>query len=324
MDDGNGLIFAFALDGEERGKELGWDDVARLHARGVPLWIHLDRTSEGAATWLAESSGLAPIVQDALLAEETRPRSTALGDGLLVILRGVNLNPGADPEDMVALRTWLEATLLVSVRARKLMAVQDLREELIAGRGPRRVGDLLVEIADRLTDRMGPVIGTLDDRVDTLEDELLGMSSEDLRSTLGDLRRQAISLRRYIGPQREVLSRLQAERTDFLNDGDRLHLREIGDRCTRYVEDLDAARERAAVLHEELAARLAERMNRTMFLLSLIATVFLPLGFITGLLGINVGGIPGTDDPWAFAIVTVALVVLAGAEALLFRRLRLL
>jgi zinc transporter len=100
-------------------------------------------------------------------------------------------------------------------------------------------------------------------------------------------------------------------------------LREAADRLARYVEDLDALRERAAVTQEELTSRFSEQMNRTMYILSLVAAVFLPLGLLTGLLGINVGGMPGTDSNWAFAIVCAILILLAGAGVWAFRRLRL-
>jgi len=148
--------------------------------------------------------------------------------------------------------------------------------------------------------------------------------SGNLREALGGLRRQAIMLRRYLAPQRDVLSRLQVEQAGWLGQGHRLHLREIADRITRYVEDLDAARERAAVIQEQLTGRLSEQMNRTMYVLSLVAAIFLPLGLLTGLLGINVGGIPGAENHWAFALVTFMLVVIAAGQIWLFRRTKML
>jgi len=98
-----------------------------------------------------------------------------------------------------------------------------------------------------------------------------------------------------------------------------MRLREIADRTTRFVEDLDSARERAAVTQEELMGRLSEQMDKRMYMLSLVAAVFLPLGFLTGLLGINVGGIPGAEFPWAFAIVTAGLITLVAIQVIVFR-----
>ena len=99
-------------------------------------------------------------------------------------------------------------------------------------------------------------------------------------------------------------------------------LRETAERTARYVEDIDAARERALIAQEELNSRLAEQMNRAMYTLSIVAAIFLPLGLLTGLLGINVGGIPGTESPWAFLIVTVFLFLMAVFLIIWFKRLK--
>lgn len=320
MTDIDGLVHAFVLDGTGGGKPLDWDGVRGWRHGDGALWIHVDHSTETARQWLRRESGLDPLVVDALLALETRPRCLVRGDGELVILRGVNLNPGADPEDMVAIRIWIDAHRVVSVRHRRLMAVQDIRERLFEGHGPNDTGDVLVAVTDRMVERMAPVIAEIDDSVDAVEDAVLTGESAELRGTIAGIRRQAIGLRRYIAPQREAMARLAMEPVDWLDEVKRGRLREIADRVTRYVEDLDAVRDRAQVIQDELSARLSEQMNRNMYLLSVVATILLPLSFLTGLLGINVGGIPGTDNPWAFATVCVILVALGAALAWLFRR----
>lgn len=181
-----------------------------------------------------------------------------------------------------------------------------------------------MKLVGRINARMEPVLANLDELIDGLEEQVVENQSYQLRTQLGALRRQAIMLRRYIGPQREAISRMQIESPPWLNDDHRARLREIGDRITRYLEDLDALRERAAVVQEELASRMSEQLNKNMYLLSIVAAIFLPLGLLTGLLGINVGGIPGTDNTRAFAIVCVLLVTAAVIQIITFRRLRLL
>jgi zinc transporter len=136
---------------------------------------------------------------------------------------------------------------------------------------------------------------------------------------LASMRRQSISFRRYLAPQREAFNRLYNEKTSWLNDMDRLQLREIADRTTRFVEDLDEVRDRAAVTHEELGSRLAEQLNKRMYVLSIVAAIFLPLGFVTGLLGINVGGIPGAENKSAFLVVCAMLGVVALGIGVLFK-----
>jgi zinc transporter len=322
MAERDGLIYGCQLDGSGGARELGWDEVpARLPSSGF-LWLHLDYESAVVQRWLSESSGIDLLIREALTAEDPRPRSLVHGEGLLVILRGVNLNPGADPEDMVSIRMWIEPTRVVTLRRRRLMAVDDIRAAIARGSGPRTVGELLVQLADSLIERMAGVVSGLDETIDSIEEAMLVAQARELRPRLSAVRRQAIALRRYLAPQRDVLGRLQSERIDLLEDVDRSRLREIGDRTIRYVEDLDADRERAAVTHEELDNRLAEQLNRRMYALSVIAGIFLPLSFLTGLLGINVAGIPGSENPQAFALVCALLVAFAGFQAWLFRRLR--
>lgn len=322
MDGSDGLVCAYHLDGQGGGREITWADVEAWPSGLSGLWVHLDRKSERAAHWLRGSAGLDPLVCEALLAEETRPRVAALGKGVVLILRGVNLNPGADPEDMVSCRIWVEADRVITLRHPRIMAVQDIRDGLATGKGPRTPVDFIVELSGHLIDRVGPVIDGLEDGIDDIEETILDLPSRELRGKLADLRRQAIGLRRYLAPQRDVMARLATDPNALFDERHRLRLREVGDRLLRHVEDLDAARERSAVTHEEIVGRISEQMNSTMYVLSLVAAIFLPLGLITGLLGINVGGIPGAETPWAFAFVCALLVCLAGLQFWLFRRKR--
>lgn len=320
MNDNRGLIFAYELDGQGGGRALDMDGVRAWRPGAGPLWVHLDYTGEDAVDWLDNHSGLEPLMVQALTAVETRPRTLVHRDGLLGILRGVNLNPGADPEDMVSIRFWLDADRIITLRHRRIMAIDDLRQAVAAGEGPAGPGEFLSELADRLVGRVATVISELDDTTDGLESEVVADQTAALRQNIADVRRVAIALRRYLAPQRDVMARLHTEKVDWLDETERLRLREVADRTTRFVEDLDAIRERASVTQEELNGRIAERMNRTMYILSIVAGIFLPLGLLTGLLGINVGGIPGTDNPWAFSIFCVLLVALAAVQVWVFRR----
>lgn len=337
MQDGNsdrgqdGLICAVVFDGRGGGTELGWDGVNRWQPGDGFLWMHMDRSNERGRRWM-ESHIPEEEVLRALLAEETRPRSVPHGEQLLVTLRGVNLNPGEDPEDMVSLRLWIGPQRIVSTLRRRVFAATDLRESLAAGTGPRDSGDFLGAIAERMIGRMGPTLDDLNDAMDAIEDNVLeevpGIKNlqdtePELRRKLVRVRQQVIALRRYLAPQRDALARLQMEQLAWLKPEHRLTLREAADHTTRYVEDLDALRDRGTVIQDELRNRLSENMNRTMYVLTLVAAILLPLGFLTGLLGINVDGIPGSEDaPLAFPIVVAGLGAVAALQIWLFRRLK--
>jgi zinc transporter len=320
MVNNDGLIAAYILDGNGGGQRVGWKEILEWTPTAGLLWVHLNFEAPEAQRWIREESQLQDVVGDALLAEESRPRITTFDDGVLVALRGVNLNPGADPEDMVSLRVWAEKNRIVTTRRRKLLSVADLCSAVEKGKGPRTSGEFLEDVADRLMVRMGGVIDELEDKAAELEEAVLTEESHELRPMLASIRRDAINLRRYMAPQREAIARLQGEKISWLAEEDRVRLRETYDRLTRYIEDLDAARERAAVTQEELISRLSEQMDNRMYVLSIVAAIFLPLGFLTGLLGINVGGIPGSEYKAAFFVFCLLLVALVVIEVIIFKR----
>lgn len=315
----SGLIVAYLLDGRGGGRHLDWSELDIAVAPQQTLWLHLNRDEEDARQWLRERSGLAPLVVESLLAESTRPHCTRIDDGAMLFLRAVNLNPGADPDDMVSIRLWVEDRRIVSVRKRRLLSVDDLRSAIERAQGPCNTGQFLVALGGRIGARIGDTVNDVDDAVDQLQEQVLETGSSGLRGQLTELRRQIIALRRYLAPQRDALARLAQMPLPWLSDIDALHLREEADRVTRFVEDLDAARERAAVTQEELSNRIGEQMNARMYMLSVVAAIFLPLGFLTGLFGINVGGIPLAEDPWGFVEIVLLLLGVTGLQLWLFR-----
>jgi zinc transporter len=211
---------------------------------------------------------------------------------------------------------------VVSLRLRKLVSVDYMRADLATGAGARTAPGILGRMAEYLAMRMEPVIEDIEDRLGVLEGAIGDRSDADLRRDLHQIRREAISLRRYLAPQRDAMNRLAGLDSPLIGTAQRGRMREVADRTMRYVEDLDAVRDRTAVLQDELTTHMSEQMNRTMYLLTVVATIMLPLGFFTGLLGINVGGIPGADSPWGFAAFCGLLAALVAVEVVILRRLR--
>ena len=316
----DGLIAAYILDKKGGGRQIGWDGIDSWQPDQGLLWIHFDYSSQNVQEWLFGKSGLEEVISDALIEEDSRPRCTSFQEGLLLGLRGVNLNPGADPEDMVGIRIWFETDRIISTRKRKILSISDIRAALEQGIGPESLGDFLVQLAGRMMERMRHVIDDLEDAVADVEDQVLTSESRQLRTELAALRRQAISLRRYLSPQREALSRLLTEKIAWLDESDRIRLREVYDQLTRHIEDLDEARDRAAVTQEQLINSLSEQMNNKMYILSIVAAIFLPLGFLTGLLGINVGGIPGADSKLGFSVFVILLVGVVSFQIWFFKK----
>lgn len=291
------------------------DDPASAPAAGGFRWLHFQVGPEFDG-WAMRS--LPPIAAQTLCQQETRPRCDRYDSGTAVNLRGVNLNPSDRVEDMVSLRIWISGDLIVTARMRQLATVDAVRAQLSAGRSFSSPGDLLAALAGGLTDRMETVAMDLEDQTDDLEEQRFGHEPVKVKEIV-TLRRAVIMLRRFATPQREALMRLATIEALEVAPETAMDLREIANRAVRNAETLEALRERLAILQEHEDARIANDMGRNAYVLSVVAAIFLPLGFLTGLFGVNVAGMPGMESPWAFAILSAAMVV-AGVALLLFFR----
>lgn len=326
FDADGGLILATRLPGEPGdfdASQRGWSDL-KFPDSAPPLWVHLDRTKAHAQQWLREESGLDSIVVESLLAEETRPRVQEFGEGVLVILRGINANPGAEPDELIAIRMWLEPTRIITLRQFRFRTIARLREQAQQGSAPSTAGAFLATVANSLVMNMNPTVTNLEELLDAIEEQMLDRDVDDdqWRAQLAVIRRQAISYRRHIVPQRDALSRLSLTPLALLSARDQAELRVAMEQSARVADALEELRDRAAVTQEELRARHEARISRTVYLLTIVATIALPLGIFTGLLGINVGGMPMAESAWGFAVACIIMVVIAGGLFALFKSMK--
>jgi zinc transporter len=315
------LNHALLLDKNGSAKELSYEEINDVKTKrdGI-LWVHFDYSSEAAQYWIRNKSGIDLVAIEALLTEETRPRTTILGDSLLIALRGVNLNPNSKPEDMVSIRLFMSPNLIISTKRRNLLSVNEIIDNLQKGIGVKSSSEFLVQLTSRVISRMEGVIDEIEDRTDYLEENLIESVDSKYRLEILAVRRETIILKRYLSPQKEALSKLYNEKVTWIDEYQRIELRETNDQLMRHIEELDTIRDKVILIQEELANRLSDQMNQKMYILSIISAVFLPLSFLTGLLGINIGGIPGAQNDNAFYIFTTILILIVTAQFLIFKK----
>jgi zinc transporter len=226
----------------------------------------------------------------------------------------------------VSLRLWVNGSRIVSIGRRKSRAIAELDERIHQNRGPRRTGEFVALLVGLLNDGIEPAIRELEDLTDDIEDrslDLVAAPGAAMRNEIALVRKQSILFRRHISPQRDALSRLQNARLPWLKEeDDKWQMQDNLDRAARYIEDLDTIRERTQIVQDEVASSMTARLNKNIYILSMITVIFMPLTFLTGLLGINVQGIPGAHSALAFLIVCLLLAGMAIGEVLLFRRLK--
>jgi zinc transporter len=265
--------------------------------------------------------GLSASAVEGLLEPDTRPRMQVFDDGVLVTLRGVNLNPESEVEDMVAVRVWLEKERVITTSRRSLRSVHALQAALEPGQELKSPGDFMVRLTERIGKFIGQTIEEYEETVEAIEDSLES-SMVARNSPFNLLRRRAARIRRYLVPQREALDRLSRLQNELFTDQERLQLAEEANHTMLLIENLELAQERATVAHEEFLAIIAHEQNSRVLLLSIVAAIFLPLAFITGLMGMNVAGLPGTENEWSFWMLCGFMLLVALGILAIFRARR--
>lgn len=312
-------VSVLALDGQGGFQPLGGDPGTVRPSSGAPQWVHVNFSTRQGADWLQRESGIPSPIADAMVEEDSRPRTVTHGAGALLILRGVNLNQGSSLEDMISVRIWLERDRIVTASRRRLRSVADLAASLEKGDGPRLAEEVLLALVERLGFYIGEVVDELGDNIEAAETDVTDPATVVRGSPFSAIRRKTARIRRSLAPQREALERISQNSIDLFTTQQVHELREEVNWFTLLLEELDLIRERALVAQEEFLGILAHDQNQRMLVLAIVSAVFLPLAFLTGLMGMNVAGLPGMQDPWSFWILVILMTVVAVIILTLFR-----
>ncbi len=320
MEETKACLFSYVLDGNGSGRVIDLSLVQPDDQRVI--WIHLNGRHPDAKKFLKDQIHLDPLIVKSLLAEETRPRIELVGESALIILRGINFNPGPAPEDLVSVRVWMSKNFMITVGRRKSKSVADLDERLRTGIGPKKPGEFVAMLCNSLHDTLEPVIQDLDETTDALEEKSLDNPDATLRSDIAIIRKQATLFRRHMSPQKDVLNRMKNADIPWLSPADKWYLQDNLERITRLIEELDSIRERSQIVQDEMTNALSARLNKNIFALSVITAIFMPLTFLSGLLGMNLTGIPFASHDLAFPVVCGIIAVIAVMEILILKRLK--
>jgi zinc transporter len=302
------LLRALVLEGGQV-REISQSEASSYDGAGF-VWLHIASAPSG------ERPDLPAYVPDpaanALLASETRPRCDEIDQAALINLRGTGLAKPVIGDTLVSIRVWVEARRVTSVSRNPLAALAKVEEAMRAGRLSDG-GDFVATLAQAISTELDPTIVELGEELDDCEEAIENGDIYSLRRRIAALRSRAIALRRFIAPDRNALTTMAELEFAWISKEDRIHLRDAADRFARMTEELEAVRERAALLHEQLTDLRTEQIDRRSLAIAVVAFIFLPLTFVTGLLGMNVEGIPFADHEWAFWGVVAFCAVIGAA-----------
>lgn len=318
--DHGGLLYSACIDRDGLSVPIYNNKLPEHRSDKYFYWLHMCASHQDTRAYLEQHTKIDDLVIDALLADETRPRTLGRAEGTLLVLRAMNFMPDCKAEDMISLRLWVEPGLVLTTRYRDVLAIEDLKSMIADDVAPCRVGKFVTAITDRVYSRMEPVLEDLEDRTARLEEHIAKEEIEGVANNASPLRIKATILRRHIVPQHAALANLIRIKPLWLKEEDVEQLLESEDQITRYVESLNDIRDRLIILNDEIARQNDQQMSETNYLFALAATIFLPLTFLTGLLGVNVAGIPGIENEAAFPVLVLLCVVAVAIQVAYFRK----
>ncbi|KZL16663.1 CorA family divalent cation transporter [Pseudovibrio sp. Ad26] len=271
-------------------------------------WAYLQRVAAQNREFL-EEIGLEHNDIDGLLAREVRPHCHVRTKGAFIAINVFNELPKQESGDMECAQIWVDAKRMICIWHDPLDVFQSLVEGFKARVPPESTAEFWARLVLAIAERAEEMVEVLQDRIDHLEDVVLETGDHPWESELAQVRRLATIVRRSMLAHLDILRNFEIEKFEWVNRINKRRVREAGDRALRIAEEMDAIRERAEIVHDQIMFKRSENTNRYMLMMAAIAVVFLPLSFVTGLLGINVGGIPGSHDPVAFSIVSGLLII---------------
>jgi zinc transporter len=331
--DAAGLICGFllgpgwkprAVDAAQVADWLTTDPAAPdAHEGGGFAWIHFNLAHTGALPWLESHASLSPGFYDMLRDGLRSTRIERTDEALTAVVNDVRFDFSFEPSDISTLWIDVERRLVVTARQRPLRSVDKLRQAVREGQPVRSPAALLANLLRMQADVLVEIVRTVTERIDDIEDQLLSKRLEHRRARLGVLRRLLVRLQRLLAPEPAAFFRLLQHPPHWIDDVDLQDLRQSSEEFSVVLRDMASLQERIKLLQEEVAAEVNESNNRSLFVLTIVTVLALPINIIAGLMGMNVGGVPLAQHPhgfWIVAGVVVSSTVLAGLVVVRRRR----
>ena len=282
---------------------------------GAFLWLHFNLAHTSARPWLAQHAALPEAFFDALKDGLHSTRIERTDQSLIAVVNDVHFDFSFEPSDISTLWISVEQHLIVTARQRPLRSVDRLRESVKAGLRLRSPAELLEHLLRAQADVLVDIVRGVTARVDSIEDQLLANRLDHKRARLGALRRLLVRLQRLLAPEPAALFRLLQHPPHWMAELDVQALREASEEFSVVLRDMNTLQERIKLLQEEIAAQVNEGNNRSLFVLTIVTVLALPINLIAGLLGMNVGGVPLAQHAHGFWIVVAIIATFTAVAA---------
>lgn len=323
--DRSGLVCGFRFSPGHPGIPIDADasieSLARITAGphsgggGEFLWLHFNLAHVSSERWMRTHLDLPESFFEALREGSHSTRIEHQQGALLAVVNDVMFDFEKTPSDIATLWVYTHERIVVTARLKQLRSVDRLRAAVRAGETFDAPAELLMHLVRDQADLLVQIVRQSSVEVDRIEDQFLSQRYFESRRDLGAIRRVLVRLQRLLAPEPGSIFRLLARPPAWLSAADLQSLRDSTEEFSLVLGDLAGLAERIKLLQEEIAARMNEQTNRTLFTLTIVTVLALPINIIAGLFGMNVGGIPLAGNRhgfWVMVLIVVCFTAVAG------------
>jgi zinc transporter len=319
------LICGFQIPARGPARELRASEIdAALAEPASVTWLHFRLANARAEEYLNQCGLLPDVLRERLHERDGRSLVEPGEGGLSVVVSDLSFDHAADPGETAEIWAFATPRLLVTARTHALQSSDALRLALRGGLTATTGIELLAQLLGLRSDALRRQMEALAAEVDEVEDEILRGDIKEQRKRLGRVRRRCARIRRHFIPDRVALQKLLARPPAWLAGALAEGFQSVGEDLSFLIEEANELYERAKLLQEELASRLAEKTSDRLYVLSVLSAVLLPMTLITGIFGMNVAGLPGLEGHSAFTWTMLLIVAAGGLTLGLMRWMELL
>ncbi|GAB4233281.1 MAG: magnesium/cobalt transporter CorA [Methyloligellaceae bacterium] len=319
-------VIAYGPETIVEEKAVGIEAIGKLRAAGGVLWVSVTGLGDVALIEaLGEAFGLHRLALEDVINAHQRPKAEAFDDHVFIVARAPVAGHPGDSEQFCL---FVGEDFVLTFQEQPVATIAPVRNRLRQGGGRLRKSGpdyLAYALIDAIIDGYFPLLEHCGDRLEDLEDEIVTAPDQDHVSALHELKRELLMIRRLVWPMREMINSLIRDEQGRFSETTRLYLRDCYDHAIQLMDITETYREIATGLLDIYISSISAKMNEVMKILTIIATIFMPLAFITGIYGMNFDtsspwNMPELRYPYGYPVVLLSFVVITGAMLVYFRR----
>ncbi len=310
---------------QRRLEEQQLTDVRQCHrpeSHSGVAWYNIDGVRDTETVrHMGEAFGLHRLIMEDIVNTDHRPKVEVHDDYIYIVVKMLLFDDSNAQMRIEQVSLVFGPGFVLSFQEQPGDVFDGVRQRLRSGRRIRQMGPdyLAYALLDAIVDNYFVILEKFGDQVEKLEEELMGAPGPDTLARIHHFKREMLLLRKAVWPLREVLNNLTRGDTELINPETRIYLRDVHDHTIHIMDNIETLRDLLAGMLDLYISNVSNRMNEIMKVLTLFATIFMPLTFIAGIYGMNFENMPELSWPWAYPVTLSAMLALGLGLAAFFK-----